>query len=99
MPDHDAEKLCEFGRALVDVAGELAVALTEAAKTIAAIAEAFREWLRIVRKELAPMAARICEGLRLIPRKWLRIWRHTKKRRIKKKYEARIWGAIVSAFI
>ena len=95
MPEHDAEKLCEFGRALVDVAGELAVALTEAAKTIA---EAFREWLRIVREELTPMAARICEALRLIPRKWLRIWRHTKKRRTKKKYEARIWGAIVSAF-
>ena len=83
------------------IAGDMAQVLAPAIKALAdaadAIARAFRAWLDAVWESLCPIAARLAAALELIPRKWLRIWRHTKKRRIRKKYEKRIWAALAAA--
>lgn len=83
------------------IAGNVAQTLVPAIKALAdaaeAIGRAFRAWFDSVWESLSPFAARLAAAMELIPRKWLRIWRHTKKRRIRKKYEKRIWAALAAA--
>lgn len=88
------EEAQRMGKQIAQAAAPLADALAAAA---AAIASTIRAYLDAVYEALTPFAVRLSAALRLIPRKWLRIYRHTKKRRIRKKYEKRIWAALAAA--
>lgn len=90
MTPEETHRLAEqFAQAAAPLADAIAAAAT-------AISSVFRACLDAVRDSLTPFAARLSAALRLIPRKWLRIYRNTKKRRIRKKYEKRIWAALVA---
>lgn len=64
---------------------KVAEALKELAK---AIAEALRPLIEWTVQTARKLWDAICRGL--VPRKWWHIYKHTKKRRIRKKYEKRI---------
>lgn len=88
----------EEARRLREQIAQAAAPLADAlAAVAAALASAFRAYLDAVRDSLTPFAVQLSAALRMIPRKWLRIYRHTKKRRIRKKYEKRIWAALGAA--
>lgn len=82
-----------------EISPEVAEAIERVKEAILKIADAFREIIEKIAEALTPAIKATVEIIRkiwdaiargLVPKKWWHLYKHAKKRRIRKKYEKRI---------
>lgn len=82
-----------------EISPEVAEAIERVKEALLKIADAFREIIEKIAEALAPAIKAAVEIVRkiwdaiargLVPKKWWHLYKHAKKRRIRKKYEKRI---------
>ena len=82
-----------------EIPPEVAEAIERVKEALLKIADAFREIIEKIAEALAPAIKAAVEIVRniwdaiargLVPKKWWHLYKHAKKRRIRKKYEKRI---------
>lgn len=82
-----------------EISPEVAEAIERVKEALLKIADAFREIIEKIAEALRPAIELIVETVRkiwdaiargLVPKKWWHLYKHAKKRRIRKKYEKRI---------
>ena len=82
-----------------EIPPELAEAVERVKEALLKIADAFREIIEKIAEAIAPAIKAAVEIVRkiwdaiargLVPKKWWHLYKHAKKRRIRKKYEKRI---------